>query len=119
MVYTAGSRSLATLELLVHLEDLATLHGLYVVIPVEFPDVLVLPAEIGKLPREWNGPSATGSTQRVGDRWAASLASAVLRGPSVVTPGEDNYLINPLHPDFRKIAIGKPTGLDLDPRLLP
>lgn len=119
MIYTASSRSLATLELLVHLEDLATLRGLYVVIPVEFPDALVLPAEIGKLPRGWNGPSIGGSTQRVGDRWAASLASAVLRVPSVVTPGEDNYLLNPLHPEFGKIAPGKPTALDLDPRLIP
>jgi RES domain-containing protein len=44
--------------------------------------------------------------------------SAVLALPSVIIPGESNYLLNPAHPDFRKISIGKPEPFAFDPRLL-
>ena len=43
--------------------------------------------------------------------------SAVLALPSVITE-ETNYLLNPAHPDFRKITIGKPEPFAFDPRLL-
>jgi hypothetical protein len=41
----------------------------------------------------------------------------VLALPSVIT-GELNHLINPAHPDFKKISIGKPEPYIFDPRLL-
>jgi RES domain-containing protein len=42
----------------------------------------------------------------------------VLELPSVIIRGEPNYLLNPAHPDFRKIVIGKPEPFSFDPRLL-
>jgi RES domain-containing protein len=44
--------------------------------------------------------------------------SAVLAVPSVIIPEEFNYLLNPAHPDFKKISIGKPEPFAFDPRLL-
>ena len=42
----------------------------------------------------------------------------MLELPSVIIPGEPNYLLNPEHPDFKKIAIGEPVPFCFDPRLL-
>jgi RES domain-containing protein len=55
---------------------------------------------------------------RLGDRWAAELRSPVLEVPSVLIPEESNYILNPLHPDFSRIAIGEPQDFVFDPRLL-
>jgi RES domain-containing protein len=41
----------------------------------------------------------------------------ILAGPSVIIRGEQNYLINPRHPDFGKLKIGKPTAFAFDQRL--
>ncbi len=38
--------------------------------------------------------------------------------PSVIIPGELNYLLNPAHPAFKRIAVGKPERFTFDPRLL-
>jgi hypothetical protein len=35
-----------------------------------------------------------------------------------VIPAEANYLLNPLHPDFRRIKIGKPRKFETDLRLI-
>jgi len=43
--------------------------------------------------------------------------SAVLALPSVIT-GDTNFLLNPAHPDFNKIIIGRPEPFVFDPRLL-
>jgi RES domain-containing protein len=37
--------------------------------------------------------------------------------PSAVLPAERNILINPAHPDFGRIEVGKPENHALDQRL--
>ena len=54
----------------------------------------------------------------MGDAWARAARSAVLALPSVIIPGELNYLLNPAHPDFKTISLGKPEPFAFDPRLL-
>jgi RES domain-containing protein len=117
MVYVSSSRSLATLELLVHLDDLATIRGSHVLIPLTFDESIVAEANTSVLQAGWDGPQIAPSTQLLGDQWVRSCASAVLKVPSVVTPGEYNYLVNPLHPDFSRIEIGTATRFEPDPRL--
>ena len=56
--------------------------------------------------------------QLVGDNWAKSESSAVLRVPSAVIEKESNYLLNPSHRDFGKIKIGTAEPLTLDLRLV-
>jgi RES domain-containing protein len=53
----------------------------------------------------------------MGDRWVKKQSSAILTVPSIVVPDEYNYLLNPTHPDFAKIEIGKPIIYYFDPRL--
>ena len=116
MIYVAGSRSLATLEILVHTEDIATLSGLYSIIPVTFADKLVARVKDSELPKDWSSPEPVAATQILGDSWVREQRSAVLEVPSAVTNEEKNYLINPAHPDFRSISIGLAAPFRIDPR---
>ena len=49
---------------------------------------------------------------------ALEILSVVLTIPSVLIPGESNYLINPRHRNFGKLKIGAPVPFEFDPRLL-
>ncbi len=116
MVYTAGSQSLAMLEMLVQDEPL---RARYVMVPASLPKNLkierVLP---GQLPADWRDLGAREQLQAIGTDWARRKSSAVLAVPSVVIPIETNYLLNPLHPAFTRILIGRAEAFVTDLRLM-
>lgn len=115
MVYTAGSQSLAMLEMLVQDEPL---RARYVMIPATLPANLkierIVPAQ---LPANWRDAAARQELQALGSDWIKRRSSAVLIVPSVVIPAETNYLLNPLHPAISRIRIGQPEGFVTDLRL--
>lgn len=115
VVYTSCTKSLATLENLVHLNPPLTFK--YVAILVKFDDALVEVFPVRSLPANWRAEPPPPSTKAIGDAWAKSARSGVLALPSVIT-GETNYLLNPAHPDFKMLNIGKPEPFVFDPRLL-
>lgn len=117
MIYTASSLSLATLELLVHTEDISTIYGLYAVIPIEFDSTLVQDVDVDSLPHEWDSPEPISDTQIIGDQWISSMSSVLLEIPSAVNPREMNYLINPAHSDFSQIVLGSSFEFEPDQRL--
>ncbi len=115
IVYLGESRSLAALETLVHTEDLSMLASMaWVAIPVEFDDTLV--SVPGTLPADWSAIPPGAGTRNVGDKWIDERRSLLLRVPSVVTKGEFNYLLNPLHPDFPRIKVGRAESFNFDGR---
>lgn len=116
VVYVASTRSLAMLEMLVHLPSRAIL-ARYVVFSVAFDRALVTDVSREDLPDDWRSSPPSPEVQAIGDRWIASSASAVLRVPSVVVEGEFNCLLNPRHKDFEAIDIGPSEPLRFDPRL--
>lgn len=116
MVYAAESRSLALLEMLVQ-DDPLRAH--YVLIPAHLPNTVSIEhIEAAVLPEDWRSLGARDQLQAVGAEWLHEARSCVLAVPSVVMPAEQNYLINPLHPDFQHITLGPPEALELDLRLL-
>jgi RES domain-containing protein len=117
VVYTAGSASLAMLEMLVHLESQDLLKR-YVLFEATFAESLVTSLDREDLPRSWRNSPPPAAAQRIGDAWLAEGRSAVLRVPSVVVPAEWNYLLNPAHADFARIAIGPKQPVQFDPRLV-
>ena len=117
MVYTSSSLSLATLEVLVHLEDPDAFARLFSWLPLEFPADCVERVDIYQLAPSWLSDETSSSSQVVGDRWLRSMRTVVLEVPSVVTPGEWNYLLNPAHPKFSEIQIGGAKPFQPDPRL--
>lgn len=116
MVYTAGSQALAVLEILVHLDSSKLLEH-YRLIPVVFDNSMVRAIERKNLPTDWKRRPAPPSVRAIGDAWVESGRSVVLQVPSVVVPGEKNYLLNVLHPDFPRLLIGKPQPYRFDLRL--
>ncbi len=114
-VYVASTTSLALLETIVHAPS--ALLPAYLVVPLTFDSGLVSEIATRKLPASWRRYPAPPDLQRVGDDWLASGRSAVLRVPSAVVPEEFNFLLNPEHRDFRRIAIGRRFAIATDSRL--
>lgn len=116
MVYTAESRSLALLEMMV--QD-APLRARYVLIPAQLPETLsITSVGVADLAADWRLINRRDALQRIGRDWLAQGRSAVLAVPSAVLPAERNYLLNPRHPDFAKIIMGEPEALETDLRLM-
>lgn len=115
LVYTSSTKALATLEILVHLNPPLTFS--LAAIPVHIPDSLVEIHPGDLLPKDWRSQPPPPSTQSIGDAWVAAARSPVLALPSVIT-GETNFLLNPAHPEFRKIRLGSAEPFVIDPRLL-
>jgi RES domain-containing protein len=116
VVYASSTKSLAALETLVHLNPPVPFN--YVAFRLQFDDALVEKAPLNRLPADWRVEPPPPSTKAIGDAWVRQMRSAVLALPSVIVPGELNYLLNPAHPAFKKISIGKPERFAFDPRLL-
>ncbi len=116
VVYAAEHASLAVLEVLVHLGSSGQLPS-YVIARCEFDPKLSERISAEDLPRDWRVSPPLQSLRAIGDRWAAEGRSAVLDVPSAVLPIERNYLLNPGHPDFKKVVTGEPRAFAFDPRL--
>jgi RES domain-containing protein len=116
-VYTAESRSLASLEILVHAEDTGLLTAIrWAAIPVEIEESLIqIPRT---LPNTWWRTPPSNATRRFGAAWAKQARTPVLRVPSAVTRGEFNYVLNPRHPAFAQLRIGKAASFTFDHRVL-
>jgi RES domain-containing protein len=118
MVYTAGSISLATLELLVHLDSTAALTS-YSICSVDFNDSLVEVLDPARLPSDWHQSPPSIQLQVIGDDWISLTSSVLLSVPSAIIEDESNYLINPAHKDFAKLVLGRMKPFNLDWRLSP
>jgi RES domain-containing protein len=116
LTYTAESRALAIVEVLANTEEPKQLSLVpWVFIAAEFPpDLIEKPARV---PEDWRQFPRSTTTQEFGATWAKEQRSVVLRVPSAVVPGEFNFLLNPRHPDFKRVKIGKPETFSFDPRL--
>jgi RES domain-containing protein len=115
VVYTAQSLSLAALEMLVHLDPEQLLES-YRAIAVTFDEELARTLTREQLPRNWRSGRPPPRLQSIGNEWVKNNTSTVLRVPSVIIPEESNFLLNPAHPDFHRLTIGKPRRFQFDPR---
>ncbi len=118
LVYTAESRALAMLEISVHLdlsEDLP-IDRYYVEIDVP-EDILILEVSIKDLPINWDSKPPLLATQFIGDDFVRSGEAAILKIPSAIIKPEFNYLINPNHPDAKRIKIISKESLNFNERL--
>ena len=116
LVYTAATQSLAMLEMLVQDEPL---RARYVMIEARIPKgVQIDRVKFDDLPADWRSITARGNLQAIGTQWARKRGAAVLAVPSVVIPTEINYLLNPLHPHFRRIRVGRAQRFETDLRLI-
>jgi len=117
VVYTSGSLALCAMELFVHLNDIGR-QGRYVSIAATIPkSVAISSIPASRLPEDWKTDPPSAEARNLGSQWAISKKSAVLKVPSVVVPGEFNYVLNPRHPEFSKIRINGPVPFLYDARM--
>ena len=116
-VYTASSLSLAVLENLVHFDLDDPPEARFWFFFVEIPDdVGVETIDIATMPTAWETYPGPDALRDIGTQWANSGETAVLEVPSAVVP-ESNFLVNPVHPDFYRLAIAPPKPYSFDFRL--
>ena len=103
VIYAAGSRSLATLELIVHKGAIYPSYNFKVLV-LSIPDDKTYFSEvkIKKLSDNWHKMSGYSELQEIGSEWYNKNETLILRVPSAVKPYEFNYVINTEHPDFKK-----------------
>lgn len=117
VAYASDSIALAALEVLAHLQSTKVLQT-YSLVPVRFPEESVEILDAASLPAGWRRFPSPVENQAIGDRWVVERRSLILRVPSVIVPAAANFLINPSHPEFGKVAVGRPERFAFDPRLL-
>jgi RES domain-containing protein len=109
---------LAVLEFFVHLNRNRTVKDL-VLTSAEIPnDIRIERVEVSNLPPRWRESPAPEYLHSIGNDWITKHLSAVLAVPSVVIPQENNYLLDPAHPDFKHIRINRSSPFSFDPRII-
>lgn len=117
LVYSAESRALATLEVSVHLDFSEDLPNDRYYVEIDIPDeVEILELRTEDLPHNWDIYPPSLETQYIGDDFVKDNEAAVLKVPSSIVPPEYNYLINPNHPDARRITVVAKKQLTFDRR---
>lgn len=105
MIYAASTCSLACLENLVHRNGFGS-DADYSLLTISFPNsVKTLEINPKDLPNDWNNLSENGHMicRVIGDNWIRNQQSSILFVPSAIIQNEKNVLINPNHPDFKKM----------------
>ena len=117
IVYMGESAAAAMLERLVHLEESeGKLPRTYVLLKIEAPEKVAVHDLMALAETDWKEQPLY--TQRLGDRWLASLSTALARVPSAVVPETWNYLLNPDHADASQVSITELRREQFDRRLL-
>ncbi len=118
MIYTAINRSLAMAEVAVHF-SIATMPKNYMMVTVHIPDDMDIKClHTKQLPANWNQFPHPTTTQNIGNLFIIENTHCCLKVPSVVTQGDFNILINPLHNDFHRIKVINIEKFPFDQRLL-
>ena len=118
VVYCAQTPAAALLEILAHLEiEIGGLPVRYRLLRIDAPeDTAVVQVLTHDLPSDWLENAE--ATRAIGDGWLASGSSPLLTVPSSIVPETFNVLLNPAHPDARRIVVVRVSEHVVDPRLL-
>lgn len=119
-VYTTSRLPLGILEVLVQ-SSLTALTG-FVAYPLDVPDDALTALDRTILPVDWRTMPGRDACRACGEEWRSAGISLGLVVPSAVVPeahdlGDVNVVLDPLHRDFSRIAVGKPIALAPDSRL--
>ncbi len=117
LVYTSEHQSLAMLEYFVHLDADDPPPDLILAI-ADIPNDLALKwITASELPATWRQTPASPSLTKFGDEFVSRGEHVALVVPSALAPAENNWLLNPVHPDFKHIRIKPHEALEYDLRM--
>lgn len=116
VIYASRSYAGAMLECLAH-AGIGRVPRTHVAVEITVSGAVTVERhEESSLPDGWDHADL-GVARTFGDAWIRERRTAVLVVPSVVARREGNVLLNPQHPDFRKISAGSPESVVWDARL--
>ncbi|HTD41452.1 MAG TPA: RES family NAD+ phosphorylase [Mucilaginibacter sp.] len=116
-LYTSSSRALCAIEIIVHVPA-GIIPKDYHMVTIDIPDnISIKTMEAKDLPAKWNSNPISLSTQRIGNIFFSEQKEMVLKVPSSIIKEEWNYILNPLHKDFKKIKIINAEPFTFDKRL--
>ena len=120
VIYAGSSRSLSSLELVVHRGAIQPdARYKMMVISVADNDHLTRQIQQSDLPANWRSLAGYSSLQKIGAAWYNSQESLILKVPSAIIVYEYNYVINTEHPDFgRNVQLVRTEDFFWDSRLL-
>ena len=117
-IYAASSRSLALLETLAHTPARIMNEKVYLLITILAPDTITpLVIDVKKLSAGWDAPDIRAFTQKTGDKFLLAKKNLMLAVPSVLMPEENNFVLNPLHADIKKVKIVYRRRISFDKRV--
>lgn len=117
MLYTASTRALAVLEVLVHLNPLIVPDN-FCLVEIEVPEDSIYTLNPNLLPANWRSVSPQTALRNLGDAFLKQQTSLLMKVPSSIVPAEYNYLLNPLHPDAVKARVVNRESFSFDERLI-
>ncbi len=108
VIYASSSLCTAVMQALVHLTDHfpSDYVSVRILIPTDVPIRIVYSVDLQGT-----------NEQALGTAWIASGETCVLSAPSALIPEDRIYVLNPVHPDIKRIRLGEIQPLHLDPRL--
>jgi RES domain-containing protein len=117
-IYLSSSRSLAVLEVLVHLTPLMIPSG-YCLVEIEVPDHSIINISFEQLPDNWRDVTGPAALKHIGDKFLKDQQYLLMKMPSSIVPMENNYLLNPQHSAMKTVKVLKSEPFDFDSRLSP
>jgi RES domain-containing protein len=116
ILYTAATPSLALLESVVHISNIAI--SSYCMICLDIPENKIRTIDSFELPANWFTNPPIDVLKQIGDSFIKENKFLALKIPSAIMPEENNYLLNPAHPDFKKVSTVYVRHLPIDERFL-
>jgi RES domain-containing protein len=114
VVYLAETPASALLEVCVHTSANDVPRD-FTLLRIEVPEVHIQTIEFDSLPPGWQ--SRLEVTRDLGTAWLQGMETALLRVPSAIVPETANFLLNPAHPDAKKLKVTNVFSYPFDPRL--
>lgn len=118
VLYASESIPLAILEYITKTgaveEELINLSIAYIEVK---DDASFSTIKIEDLPEDWNTYPVPEDLKKIGTDWIISAQSLILKVPAVSAPDSYNILINPIHPEFKKVNLLKVSEYQPDLRL--
>lgn len=119
-LYFSESESLCALEVFVHVNNDPNIITLYDLYRINIPDELVVKLDKEDLPPSWRDIPAGEPTQEIGDQFLNMVEPqfAALQVPSIISPRDHNYVVNPKHPAITAILeLHEKLEFEFDPRI--
>lgn len=117
VIYTCESRALCVTEIAVH-TPLGLLPKDYEIVSLDIPDeISVFKIREHDLPAGWRYYPHPSAARSLGDGLFKNNKFLIIKAPSVVVPGDFNFLINPRHQDSFLVKITSVGPFEFEKRL--